>query len=157
MVGGGWRVVCGVCGVCTTTATTTTEGGGNPHPTITTTPPEHHPTPPPIHHHHSTPPPLTHTPTPPPTHPHPHTYTIHTPPTAPMFTFVIRIKKKHQSGEIGREIERKSGEIGGGFGEIAHVYNLLTIVFVAPDKLESGGKFPFINLKRGQWVCGVRG
>ena len=73
-----------------------------------------------------------------------------------MFTSFIRIKEKeHQSGEIGREIERKSGEIGGGFGEIAHFYNLLTIVFVAPDKLESGGKFPFINLKRGKWKWGV--
>ena len=47
------------------------------------------------------------------------------------------------------------GDIGGGFGEIAHFYNLLTIVFVAPDGLESGGKFPFINLKKGEWVWGV--
>ena len=56
-----------------------------------------------------------------------------------------------------REIERKSGEIGGGLGEIAHFYDFLNIVFVAPDGLESGGKFPFINLKEGKMGVGCVG
>ena len=56
-----------------------------------------------------------------------------------------------------REIERKSGEIGGGLGEIAHSYYFLNIVFVALDGLESGGKFPFINLKEGKMGVGCVG
>ena len=74
-----------------------------------------------------------------------------------MYTCFIRVMEKYQSGEIAREIERKSGEIGGGLGEIAHFYYFLNIVFVAPDGLESGGKFPFINLKEGKMGVGCVG
>ena len=41
--------------------------------------------------------------------------------------------------------------------EIAHFYYFLNIVFVAPDGLESGGKFPFINLKEGKMGVGCVG
>ena len=54
----------------------------------------------------------------------------------------------------------ESKEIGGNrwwFGGNRSFYYFLNIVFVAPEGLESGGEFPFINLKEGKMGVGCVG
>ena len=64
--------------------------------------------------------------------------------------FLMNAWKQLHLGEIGREIEGKSREIGDGLGEIGLFCTYFVIVFVVPEVPESGGKLPFYKFKKGK-------